>query len=80
MATGDKGASGVQHILHGIRPAQSKVEVLTDGIRRFDLETAHTRAGDQSYQKWLPGDCYACEAQALAEQAREEQEAIDLGR
>ena len=37
-----------------------------DADTRYDPKTAHTRAGDPSYQTRIPGSCGLCQAEALA--------------
>ena len=45
-----------------------------DADSRYDPQTAHTRAGDPSYQTRLPGSCGLCQAQALAKASYTENE------
>ena len=40
-----------------------------DGYIRYDPKTAHTRAGDPSYQIRLPETCGLCKAKELSEAA-----------
>jgi len=54
---------------HAGLPPSSHVEVLEDGISRYDPETAHKAAGDASYQRRIPDSCGLCQATALAEAA-----------
>ncbi len=42
----------------------SRSEVLEDGVTRVDYRTAHKRAGDPDYERYLPADCRACYHQA----------------
>ena len=48
----------------------SKHEESSGGKTRSDYRTAHHRAGDPDYQKWIPEACTACRKQELtAEEA-----------
>ena len=46
-----------------------------DGSYRYDPQTAHTRAGDPSYQERIPESCGLCKAQELSAKATQIAEA-----
>jgi len=61
----DRNPEGPYHV----KRSGSPVEMLEDGISRYDPKTAHTRAGDPEFEVRLPETCGACRAQELAQAA-----------
>ena len=54
---------------HLERGKMSRMEVtIPDGSTRSDYRTAHHRAGDPGYKRFIPKTCYECWQQGLSAQ------------